>query len=65
MSNQTHSQDSPSDFEEIWKEMDEIEPLTPPPADVEDSYRAYKEAALSDAYMFGEYDGYEAYKGED
>jgi len=63
MSKKTHSQDS--NFEEIWKEMDEIEPLTPPPADVEDSYRAYKEAALSDAYMFGEYDGYEAFKGED
>jgi|TARA_Y100000592_G_scaffold66079_1_gene102762 hypothetical protein len=45
--------------------MDEIEPLTPPPVDIEDSYRAYKEAALSDAYMFGEYDGYEAFKGED
>jgi hypothetical protein len=44
--------------------MDEIEPLTPAPADVEDSYRAYKEAALSDAYMFGEYDGYEAYTEE-
>ena len=64
MSNQTHSQDSVSDFEEIWKEMDEIEPLTPPSADIEDSYRAYKEAALSDAYMFGEYDGYEAYAEE-
>ena len=66
MLNQTHSQDSASDkesdFEKIWKEMDEIEPLTPLPADVEDSYRAYKEAALSDSYMFGEYDGYEAYK---
>ena len=62
MSNQTHSQDSASDFEKVWKEMDEIEPLTPLPADVEDSYRAYKEAALSDSYMFGEYDGYEAYK---
>jgi len=66
MSNQIHSQDSASDkesdFEKIWKEMDEIEPLTPLPADVEDSYRAYKEAALSDSYMFGEYDGYEAYK---
>ena len=42
--------------------MEEIEPLTPPPTDVEDSYRAYKEAAKSDAYMFGEYDGYQAYK---
>ena len=62
MSKKIHSQDS--NFEEIWKEMDEIEPLTPPPADVEDSYRAYKEAALSDAYMFGEYNGYEAYEEE-
>ena len=63
MSNQTHSQDSASDFEKTWKEMDEIEPLTPPPSDeLENSYRAYREAALSDAYMFGEYDGYEAFK---
>ena len=65
MSKQIHSQDSPSDFEEVWEEMEKIEPLAPPPTDVEDSYRAYKEAALSDAYMFGEYDGYEAFKGED
>ena len=28
----------------------------------EDALRAYKDAALSDAYMFGDYDGYEAYK---
>ena len=63
MSNQIRSQDSASDFEEIWKEMDEIEPLTPLPSDeLENSYRAYREAALSDAYMFGEYDGYEAFK---
>ena len=33
MSKKIHSQDS--NFEEIWKEMDEIEPLTPPPVDVE------------------------------
>ena len=65
MSKKIPSQDSPSDFEEIWKEMDEIEPLTLLPPGVKDSYRAYKEAALSDAYMFGEYDGYEAFKGED
>ena len=65
MSKQTHSQDSPSDLEEVWEEMEKIEPLTPSSTDVEDSYRAYKEAALSDAYMFGEYDGYEAFKGED
>ena len=49
-------------FEEIWKEMDEIEPLTPI---VKDSMRAYKEAAASDSYMFGEYDGYQAYKGDE
>ena len=65
MLNQTHSQDSASDkesdFEKVWKEMDEIEPLTPLPPDVEDSYRAYKEAAKSDDYMFGDYNGYEAY----
>jgi hypothetical protein len=65
MSKQTHFQDSPSDLEEVWEEMEKIEPLAPPPTDVEDSYRAYKEAALSDAYMFGEYDGYEAFKRED
>ena len=29
------------------------------------SIQAYREAALSDSYMFGEYDGYEAFKGED
>tara|TARA_Y100000004_G_scaffold114034_1_gene128128 strand:- start:361 stop:498 length:138 start_codon:yes stop_codon:yes gene_type:complete len=45
--------------------MEKIEPLTPSSTDVEYSYRAYKEAALSDAYMFGEYDGYEAFKRED
>jgi len=60
MSKEIHSQDLA--FEEIWKEMDEIEPLTPI---VEDSIRAYREAALSDSYMFGEYDGYQAYKGDE
>ena len=49
-------------FEKIWKEMDEIEPLTPI---VEDSMRSYREAALSDSYMFGEYDGYQAYKRDE
>jgi hypothetical protein len=24
--------------------------------------KAYKEAALSDSYMFGDYDGYQAYQ---
>ena len=28
----------------------------------EDALRAYRDAALTDAYMFGDYDGYEAYK---
>ena len=60
MSKETHLQDSA--FEEIWKKMDEIEPLTPI---VKDSMRAYKEAAASDSYMFGEYDGYQAYKGDE
>ena len=60
MLKETHLQDSA--FEEIWKEMDEIEPLTPI---VKDSIRAYKDAALSDSYMFGEYDGYQAYKGDE
>ena len=32
---------------------------------VYDSMRAYREAALSDSYMFGEYDGYQAYKGDE
>ncbi len=53
--------------------MDEIEPLTSSSkteynefeAFREDALRSYKEAALSDAYMFGEYDGYEAFKRED
>ena len=31
----------------------------------EDALRAYREAALSDSYMFGEYDGYQAYKGDE
>jgi hypothetical protein len=56
MSQKTHSQDS--NFEEIWKKMDEIEPLTP----VQKSIQAYKEAAVSDEYMFGDYDGYQAYE---
>ena len=58
MSQKTHSQDS--NFEETWKEMDKIEPLTP----VQKSIEAYKEAAQADAFMFGDYDGYEAYEEE-
>jgi hypothetical protein len=57
MSKKTPSQDS--NFEKVWKEMEEIEPLTPLTSD---SLNAYKEAAKSDSYLFGEYDGYEAYK---
>lgn len=43
----TPSQDSPYDEFKAFRE---------------DALRAYKDAALSDAYMFGDYDGYEAYK---
>ena len=50
MSQKTHSQDS--NFEETWKKMDEIDPLTP----VQKSIDAYKEAAAIDAFMFGDYD---------
>ena len=57
MSKKIHSQDS--NFEEIWKEMDEIEPLTPVTSA---SLEAYREAAKSDAFLFGDYDAYEAYK---
>ena len=63
MSKKTRSQDS--NFEEIWREMDEIEPLTSLPSEVKDSYQAYIEAAKSDAFMFGDYDGYKAFEGED
>ena len=56
MSKKTHSQDS--NFEEIWKEMEEIEPLTP----IIDYQQAYIEAAKADAIMFGNYDAEEAYK---
>ena len=60
MSKETPSQDLA--FEEIWKEMDEIEPLTPI---VKGSMRAHKEAALSDSYMFDEYNGYQSYEGDE
>ena len=42
--------------------MEDIEPLTPI---VEDSIQAYKEAAKSDSFIFGDYDGYQAYRGDD
>ena len=58
MSKKTRSQDSNSDFEKIWKEMEEIEPLTP----IIDYQQAYIDAAKADAIMFGNYDAEEAYK---
>ena len=62
MSKKIHSQDLNSEeFEKIWKEMEELDPLTP----IQDSLRAYTEAAKADDYLFGDYDGYEAYKAED
>tara|TARA_Y100000992_G_C20921412_1_gene330038 strand:+ start:363 stop:500 length:138 start_codon:yes stop_codon:yes gene_type:complete len=45
--------------------MDEIEPLTPFSSEVKDSYQAYIEAAKSDAFIFGDYDGYKAFERED
>jgi len=52
---------SPTLLEELNKMSKEI-----PSQDlVSDSMRAYREAALSDSYMFGEYDGYQAYKGDE
>ena len=56
MSKKTHSQDS--NFEKIWKEMEEIEPLTP----IIDYQKAYIDAAQADAIMFGNYDAAEVYK---
>ena len=55
----TPSQDSHSNLEKVWKEIDEIEPLT---SIVKDSIESYREAAKSDSYLFGDYDAYEAYR---
>ena len=67
MSKKTHSQDS--NFRQIWSEMDDIDPLTPTPAQREDERRdslaAYREAAAADDYLFGDYDAYAAYLRED
>ena len=57
----TWKRESDSEFEKIWEEMDDIEPLTPKQKDVNQSIEAYKEAARSDRYMFGDYDAYQAY----
>ena len=64
MSKRIPSQDSNSEeFEKIWKEMDEIEPLTPSrqKTEQESSLEAYREAAKSDAFLFGDYDAFQAY----
>ncbi len=67
MSKKTHSQDS--NFRQIWSEMDDIDPLTPTPAqrevEREDSLAAYREAAAADDFLFGDYDAYGAYDRED
>ena len=47
MSKKTHSQDSNFNSKE---------------EELKASLEAYKEAAMSDDYMFGDYDGYQAYK---
>ena len=64
MSKKIPSQDSNSEeFEKIWKKMDEIEPLTPSrqKTEQESSLEAYREAAKSDAFLFGDYDAFQAY----
>lgn len=48
MSQKIHSQDSNFNKKE----------------EVKKSIEAYKEAAKADAFMFGDYDGYEAYEEE-
>ena len=67
MSKKTRSQDS--NFKQIWSEMDDIDPLTPTPAqrevEREDSLAAYREAAAADDFLFGDYDAYGAYIRED
>ena len=40
-------------------------PKTPLPDLVSDSYAAYREAAKSDAFLFGDYDGYKAFEDLD
>ena len=64
MSQKIPLQDSTFDFEKIWKEMDEIEPLTPKQKEVKDSLDSYKEAAKADDHLFGDYDAYTVYTEE-
>ena len=49
----------------LSEESSKMSRETPSQDLVYDSMRAYREAALSDSYMFGEYDGYQAYKGDE
>ena len=67
----THSQDLA--FDEVWKEMDKVESLTPSHNNckgnckcnclkTEDVLESYRKAAKADDYLFGEYNGYEAYE---
>lgn len=62
MSKKIHSQDS--NFEKIWREMDEIEPLTPKQEEVKKSLDSYKDAAKHNDYLFGDYDAYSPYAEE-
>ena len=61
MSKKIHLQDSNSDLKKVWKEMEEIEPLTPL-ISTKESLQAYKDAAEMDNYTFGDYDATDAYK---
>jgi len=65
MSQKIHSQDS--NFEETWRKMDEIDPLTPKVSEckgnckcnclkTEDAIKIYQEAAAADDFIFGDYD---------
>ena len=42
-----------------------MSPRTLSPDLVSDSYQAYREAAKSDAFLFGDYDGYQAFEDLD
>ena len=72
MSQKTHSQDSPSDPRneedyDTWEYGTEPIPHDPTWADKEEitkqSINTYRKAAEEDAFLFGNYDGYESYRG--
>ena len=48
----------PIPFEEVWRKMEEIEPLTP----IVDYKQAYLDAAKADEETFGKYDATDAYR---